>query len=88
MRTNNKATGNNRTPGNTARRLRRAEDKERAILNKETSVTGKDTDEELKKRVSSKAVETDEEKMEEEVVENKKGKEYLKDPLVSVKRVD
>lgn len=78
---------NTKTSGPTARKLRRAEDKERAILNKETSVTGKDTDAEMKKRISSKAMETGE-KMEEEVVENKKGKGYLKGPVDATKRVD
>ncbi len=79
---------NNRAPGPAARKMRRAEDKERAILHKENSVTGKDTDAEQKKRISNKAIEAKEEKLEEEGVENKKSKGYLRDPLVSVKRVD
>ena len=88
MRTTNRPTENAKTPGPTARNMRRAEDKERAILSKENSVTGKDIDAMLKKRISSKVVESEAEKMEDEAVENKKGKGYLRDPLVAVKRVD
>ncbi len=88
MRTTNRPTENSRAPGPAARKMRRAEDKERAILNKETSVTGKDTDAVMKKRISSKDIESEAEKIENEGVENKKGKGYLRDPLVAVKRVD
>ena len=78
---------NNRAPGKTARMMRRAEDKERAILNKENSVTGKDLEAEQKRRISNKITENGDAD-EVQPLENKKSKGYLKDPLSTVKRVD
>ena len=77
-----------RTPGPAARKMRRAEDKERAILVKDNAVTGKDLDEQKKKRVSEKIAESEESEKEEKTLEEKKGKGYLRDPIDAVKRVD
>jgi len=69
--------------------LRRSEDKEKAILNKSTSVSGKDTadTDKVKKRINNKTIENGDVD-EEQPIENKKTKGYLEDPLSTIKRVD
>lgn len=81
------SSNNTRAPGKTARMLKRSEAKERAILNKKTSVTGQDLKAEEDKRISDKSVENGDVN-EEQPIEDKKGKGYLYDPLSTVKRVD